>query len=181
MDERLIEKERKKTVIYEGKIINLRVDDIVLPDGNDAKREYVEHRGGASILAVDGEDNVYLVRQFRYPYREILEEIPAGKLEMGEDPIETARRELQEETGLVGDIIPYGLIYPTPGYTNENLYIYLATNLKKGDTHFDEDEFLDVVKRPIRDVLQDIYEGKIKDGKTCYAVLKYAHQKNIRI
>lgn len=173
-DKHLIETELKNNTLFTGRIINLRDDDVLLPNGKQAKREYVEHRGGASILAVDDDKNVYLVRQFRYPYREVLLEIPAGKLEKGEDPATTAARELEEETGFVGNIKPYGLIYPTPGYTNEHLYVFLAENLKRTHVHCDEDEFLDVVKLPIQTVLKDILDGKIKDGKTCYAVLKYA-------
>ena len=173
MDENLIEKTLSSSELYHGRIVKLKLDDIELPDGNKAKREYVEHPGGAAILAVDGED-MWLVRQFRYPYKEVIEEIPAGKLEQGEDAIATAKRELIEEIGFEADSIePFGMIYPTPGYTNEHLYIFLAKGLKKRETHLDEDEFVSAVKHPIKDVLSGILDGKIKDGKTCYAVLKY--------
>ncbi|MDE6302116.1 MAG: NUDIX hydrolase [Clostridia bacterium] len=172
----LTETEKKANVVYEGRIISLRNDDVILPDGKLAKREYVCHRGGASILAIDDENYVYLVRQFRYPYREELLEIPAGKLEEGEEAIVTARRELEEETGLVADeILPFGMIYPTPGYTNEHLYIFLAKGLKPTQAHLDEGEFLRVEKMPFDEVLKKVLSGEIKDGKTCYAVLKYAH------
>ena len=171
----LTETEKKANVVYEGRIITLRNDDIVLPDGRDAKREYVSHRGGAAVLAVDGEGYVYLVRQFRYPYREELVEIPAGKLEEGEDAIVTARRELEEEIGMTADeILPFGVIYPTPGYTNEHLHIFLAKGLKKGSMHLDDGEFLRVERVPFKTVLQRVLNGEIKDGKTCYAVMKYA-------
>lgn len=173
MDENLIEKTLNSKELYHGRIINLKLDDVELPDGNKAKREFVEHPGGAAILAVDGED-MWLVRQFRYPYKEVIEEIPAGKLEAGEDAIVTAERELIEEIGYDCEHIePLGMIYPTPGYTNEHLYIFLATGLKKRETHLDEDEFVSAYKRPIKDVLDDILSGRIKDSKTCYAVLKY--------
>ena len=176
MNDNLIEKTLSSREIYNGRIINVKLDDVKLPDGNESKREYVEHPGGAAILAVDGED-MWLVRQFRYPYREVIEEIPAGKLEKGEDAIVTAKRELVEEIGYDCDSIePFGMIYPTPGYTNEHLYIFLATGLKKRHTHFDEDEFISAYKRPIKDVLADILSGRIKDSKTCYAVLKYSLQ-----
>ena len=172
----LTEIEKQANVVYEGRIISLRNDDIILPDGKPAKREYVCHRGGASILAVDDENYVYLVRQFRYPYREELLEIPAGKLEEGEEAIVTARRELEEETGLVADEIePFGLIYPTPGYTNENLYVFLATGLKPTKAHLDEGEFLRVERLPFDEVFEKVISGEIKDGKTCFAILKYAH------
>ncbi|MBO5776170.1 MAG: NUDIX hydrolase, partial [Clostridia bacterium] len=110
----LIEKEVNAHTLYSGKIINLRVDDIALPNGDCAIREYVEHKGGAAVLPIDNEGNAYLVKQFRYPYRELLLEIPAGKLEVGEPPIVTATRELKEETGFVGKVEPYGVLYPTP-------------------------------------------------------------------
>lgn len=167
------EKEIKKNVIYSGKILTLRVDDIMTPDGKNAKREYVEHRGGAGILAVDEEEHVYLVRQYRYAYREELLEIPAGELEEGEPPMVTATRELEEETGLSGNIMEFGLLYPTPGYTNEPLYIFLATDLKKKDAHLDEGEFLDVIRMPFAKAYEMVISGEIKDGKTCYAILKY--------
>lgn len=178
----LKETEAQAHTKYEGRIITLRVDDILLPDGRPAKREYVCHRGGASILAVDEEECVYLVRQFRYPYREELLEIPAGKLEEGEEAIVTARRELEEETGLIADDIkPFGLIYPTPGYTNENLYVFLAVGLHASKAHLDDGEFLRVERMPFKEVLQMVIDGRIKDGKTSYAVLKYAAINNIGV
>ena len=181
MDENLIEKTLSSKELYHGKIINLWLDDVELPDGKQSKREFVEHHGGAGILAIDG-DNMWLVKQFRYPYKEVLEEIPAGKLEKGEEAIVTAKRELIEEIGYSCDTIEqFGLIYPTPGYTNEPLYIFLATDLKKKETHLDEDEFISAYTRPIKDVLKDIIDGKIKDGKTCYAVLKYCLLNNITL
>ena len=174
MDEKLIEKEVKANKLYDGRIINLRVDDVLLPDGRAAKREYVEHRGGAAILAIE-EGQVYLVRQFRYPYREVLLEIPAGKLEAGEEPIVTAARELEEETGLRAERIePYGVIYPSPGYTNEKLYIFVAYGSKQSAAHPDSDEFLNVVRMPVAEAIDKVTSGEIKDSKTCYALLKYA-------
>lgn len=167
-------------LIYDGRIISVYNDDVILPDGSKSKREYVAHPGGASVLAVDSDNNVFLVRQFRYPYREVVLEIPAGKLEKGEDPISAAARELEEEIGVTGEITPYGLIYPTPGYTDERLYVFLAENLVATHPHPDDGEFLDVIKMPISEVLDDILSGKIKDGKTCYAVLKYAQEHDIK-
>ncbi|MCM1305854.1 MAG: NUDIX hydrolase [Bacteroides sp.] len=174
----LTEIEKTAHVLYEGWIISLRVDDVTLPDGRDAKREYVSHRGGAAVLAVDDEEYVYLVRQFRYPYREELVEIPAGKLEEGEEAIYTARRELDEEIGMTAEeILPFGVIYPTPGYTDEHLHIFLAKGLKKTHMHLDDGEFLRVERVPYKTVLSQVLSGEIKDGKTCYAILKYALHK----
>ena len=167
------EKQIKSNVIYEGKILTLKVDDIQTHNGRFSKREYVVHRGGAGVLAIDENDYVYLVRQYRYAYREELLEIPAGKLEEGESPLTTVRRELEEETGLHGDIREFGLLYPTPGYTNEPLYIFVATNLKQSERHPDEGEFLDVVRISFDEVYEMVMSGKIRDAKTAYAVLKY--------
>lgn len=170
----LAEKELSANYVYKGKILNLRADDVELPDGRHSKREYVEHRGGASVLAVDNEGYVYLVKQYRYAYREAILEIPAGKLEAGEDPMVTAERELSEETGLSGKIEPFGLLYPTPGYTNEPLYVYLATELKAGNNHLDDDEFLSVVRIKFDEALGMVLSGEIRDAKTAYAILRYA-------
>lgn len=174
-DNNLIEKELVANKIYNGRIINLRNDDVLLPNGEKSKREYVEHPGGATILAIDDDENVYMIRQFRYPYREVIWEVPAGKLEKGEDPKEAARRELEEEIGMTCEKIEdFGLIYPSPGYTNENLYIYIATGLKESKQHLDDNEFLNVVKMPFKEALEKVKTNEIKDSKTCYALLKYA-------
>lgn len=171
----LTETEKSSRNVYNGRIISLKVDEVVLPDGKISEREYVCHRGGASVLAVDEQNYVYLVRQFRYPYREELVEIPAGKLEDGESAIVTAARELEEEIGMTADeIIPYGVLYPTPGYTNERLYVFLAKGLKPSRMHLDDGEFLRVERTPFADVLKRVTSGEIRDGKTCFAVLKYA-------
>ncbi len=178
-DDNLIEKRISSEKKFSGKIIDLSVDFVLLPDGKKAEREYVSHRGGASVLAIDNEQNMYLVRQFRYPYGKILLEIPAGKLESGEDPAVAAARELEEETGFTGIITSYGSIYPTPGYTNENLFIFLATDLKQTHRHPDEDEFVDVVKMPLKSVLKKVLDNEIKDAKTCYAVLRYCYENGV--
>ena len=169
----LTEKTVKKNYIYRGKIVNLRCDDAELPDGKTCTREVVEHPGGAAILCVkDGK--VALVRQFRYAYGEELLEIPAGKLNFGEDPMLAAKRELEEETGLLAERLDYLLtLYPTPGYTNEKIYIYRALGVKEGRQHLDEDEFLSVVYLPVEEVIEKIKCGEIKDAKTIAALLLY--------
>jgi len=171
----LEEKQKNSKTIYDGRIISVKLDEVTLPDGSTSSREYVCHRGGASVLAVDGEGYIYLVRQFRYPYREVIDEIPAGKLEAGEEPIETARRELEEETGLIAEKIEeLGLLYPTPGYTNEKLYVFLATGLKKSRQCLDEGEFLNVERIKFSDALEKVLTGQFHDAKTCYGILKTA-------
>lgn len=169
------EEQISSQTIYSGRIIDVCLDDVRLPDGKLSQREYVKHRGGACILAVDDDDSVYLVRQYRYPYGAVIAEIPAGKLESGEEPAVTAARELEEEVGVKAEhILPYGVLYPTPGYTNERIYVFLATELKKSRTHFDDEEFINVVKMPFAELLEKVIRGEIHDAKTCYATLKYA-------
>jgi len=169
------EKTIKQNAIYSGKILKVFVDDVEVTNGHRTTREYCDHPGGVGILPIDDEGNAYLVRQFRYPYREELLEIPAGKLEPGEDPFECGARELREETGFsANDIKTLGMIYPSPGYVNERLYLYLARGLTPGETCPDEDEFLSVSKIPFDELLNMVMQDKIHDAKTVSAVLKAA-------
>lgn len=159
-----------KNYIFRGKIINVRCDDAVLPDGKPCKREIVEHGGGAAVLYVRGDD-VLLVKQYRYAYGEELYEIPAGKLEKGEDPAVTAARELEEEAGFIPEkMIPLYVLYPTPGYTNEKIYIYRAEGVREGRVHLDEGEFLSSAFYPLQEVCGMIGRGEIKDAKTIVAI-----------
>lgn len=165
------EKTVSKNYIYRGKILSLRCDDAVLPDGKPCKREIVEHSGGAAVLAKT-QEGIALVRQYRYAYGEELYEIPAGKLNSGEDPMLAAARELSEETGLIAEKLELlTVLYPTPGYTNEKIYVYEAKGIRKGASHLDEGEFLDVEYLPEEEVLAMIGDGRIRDGKTIAAVL----------
>ena len=169
----LEEKTTKVNYIYKGKIINVRCDEAELPDGRPCKREMIEHPGGASVLCVH-EGKAALVRQFRYAYGEALLEIPAGKLERGEDPMLAAKRELEEETGLTAESLRHIFtLYPTPGYTNEKIYIYEAVNVKKGQQHLDEGEFLNVVYLPVEEAVRMVKEGEICDAKTIVALQHY--------
>ncbi len=169
------EKKIGTTEIYNGRIIKVRNDDIILPDGNKADREVVSHPGGAGVVAIDGENNIILVKQYRYPYGEELLEIPAGKRDKGEDPLVTAKRELMEETGAVAQrLIGLGEVYPTPGYVDEVIYIYKAIGLTFGEKRPDEDEFVATVKIPFKQAVQMVLGGEIKDAKTQIAILKCA-------
>ena len=160
--------------LYQGRIINVRNDLIKLPNGKNAQREYVEHRGGVAVLAVDEKGMVPLVRQFRYPLGGHLWEIPAGKLEAGERPDEAIRRELKEEAGLVaGKMESLGSFYPTCGYSNEIIRLYLATDLTYVGAKPDEDEFLELKYVPLDALYQKCLSGEIRDGKTLVAVMKY--------
>lgn len=162
-----------QTVIFRGKIVTLRVDDARLPNGDTAKREVVEHPGGVCIAALTGEDELLFVRQFRYPYAAVIPELPAGKLNPGEDPLEAGKRELQEETGAVAARYEsLGQLYPSPGYCGEIIYMYLATGLTFGEMNPDEDEFLEVERIPLDKAVEMVLSGEIKDAKTQAAVLK---------
>lgn len=168
-----MEKEIKRNYIYQGKILNLRVDDALLPDNKSCKREIVEHSGGACVLYVE-EGKVLLVRQYRYAYKECMYEIPAGKLEKGEEPVRAAMRELEEEGGIKADTLCLlHIIYPTPGYTNEKIYIYQATRGEKTQKRLDEGEFLDTEYVPLEKAREMIEKGEIKDAKTIIALQNY--------
>ncbi len=159
--------------VYEGKIVKLTVDHARLPDGSTAIREVVYHPGGVGILALDENGNVPLVRQYRYPIQRELLEIPAGKLEPGEDPREAAMRELSEETGFeAGELTYLGSALASPGFCTERLHMYLARNLTRRKSHPDEDEFLDVVTVPFETLVQQVMDGTIEDAKTLATVLK---------
>ncbi len=172
----LKEKQLKSEQIYKGAIINLFLDDIQLPDGNFAKREYVRHPGGICVVPVTDEGEIMLVRQYRYPYGEEVIEIPAGKRDcFDEDPLEGGKRELKEELGITAEKFVFlGTFYPTPGYTDEVIYMYAAFGLSFGETNPDEDEFVLPEKIKLEKLVDMIMEGKIPDGKTQAAVLKVA-------
>ena len=168
-----IEKEVQKNYIYRGKIITLRCDDALLPNGQPCKREIIEHSGGACVLYVE-DNKILLVRQYRYAYGESLYEIPAGKLEKGEDPILAAARELEEEAGVRAKELQLLYVsYPTPGYTNEKIYIYRAYGGEKVSAHLDEDEFLEAEYIPVETVKEMLKNGEIRDAKTIIALQAY--------
>ncbi len=162
-----------QNIIYRGKIITVRVDDARLPNGATSKREVVEHPGGVCIAALTDQDELLFVRQFRYPYGEVIPELPAGKLNAGEDPLPAGKRELKEETGATAaHYESLGQLYPSPGYCGEIIHLYLATGLSFGDMCPDEDEFLEVERIPLKTAVDMVMSGEIKDAKTQAAVLK---------
>ncbi len=168
-----IEKTVNKNYIYKGKIVTVRRDDALLPNGQPCIRELIEHSGGASVLYIE-DGKVLLVRQFRYAYGESIYELPAGKLEAGEDPILAAARELEEEAGVkAGRLELLFVLYPTPGYTNEKIYIYRARDCKRVAAHLDEGEFLDVEYVPLDRAREMLETGELKDGKTIVALQAY--------
>lgn len=171
----LKEKLIKSNLIYDGRILQLYNDEVELPGGKHSRREYVNHSGGCAVLAVDDEGYIYLVEQYRYPYAEVMLEIPAGKRNKDEDPKECALRELEEECGLVTDKADKFLeIYPTVAYSNEHIYVYLAHGLQATHAHLDDGEFLNVRRIPFAEALKKVMDMEIKDSKTVAAILKYA-------
>ena len=159
--------------VYKGKIVTLKVDEALLPNGATAGREVVEHPGGVCVLALQEDGTVPLVRQFRYPLGDVMLELPAGKLEYGEEPRPAAIRELGEEVGLEpGELTDLGHIYVSPGFCTEKLHMYLAREVKRVPVHPDEDEFLDIVHLPFGELADMVMSGEITDGKTVAPVLK---------
>ena len=160
-------------VKYKGVIVNVRLDRAELVNGALVRREVVEHPGGVTILPIDDEGNCWLVRQFRYPFQKSILEAPAGKLEPGEAHRLSAERELSEETGFTADTFLYlGPSFVSPGISTEVLHIYLALGLHAGESHPDENEFLNAEKFKLDDVVDMVMRGEIEDGKTIVAVLK---------
>lgn len=169
----LTEKALSSERIFDGVILHVRRDEVELPGGGRSFREVVDHPGGVCVLALDGQDQALLVSQYRYPYGRVLREVPAGKLEYGEDPCAAALRELREETGAVpGEFRPLGELYPSPGYCGEIIRMYLARDLTFGETDLDEDEFLNVERVPFGELVDQVLAGEIRDAKTIAAVLK---------
>ena len=159
--------------VHTGRIVNLRSDTVRLQNGKIAGREVVEHNGGVVIAAVTETGGIIAVRQYRYPVSEELLELPAGKLERGEDPLECAKRELSEETGNTAKTwVDLGKIYPSPGFCEETLYIFLALELTRGQAHPDEDEFLSVEEISFTDFWDMIMSNTLPDAKTIVGVTK---------
>lgn len=169
LEEKTLSSEQK----FDGKIVKLYVDSVELEDGKKSFREVIKHPGGVCVLPMDEEGNVLFVRQFRYPHKKVLLEIPAGKLEYGENPSECGIRELKEETGCTCDRYEYlGSLIPTPAYCGEVIHMYLARGLHYGEQKLDSGEFLDIEKIPLDRAVEMIMNNEIEDSKTQIAVLK---------
>ena len=172
----LEEKKLRSEEIYNGRILRVTRDTVLLENGTEAFREVVHHPGGACVVPVTPEGDVLMVRQFRYPHLAETLEVPAGKLEYGENPQECAERELREEVGGETDCLePLGSLLPTPAYDKEVIYMYLARDIRQpAGQSLDADEFLDVVRMPLADAVQAVMENRIQDAKTQIALLKTA-------
>lgn len=169
----LEEKTLSSETVFEGKIFTITHDTVELENGNTAIRDCLLHHGGVCVLPVNENNEVLLVKQFRYPFRTVLTEIPAGKLEYGEDHRQCGLRELKEEIGAEPESFEYlGCLYPTVAYDTEIIHMYLARGLRFGEQHLDRDEFIDVVKMPFEEALQLVYDNELPDAKTQLAILK---------
>lgn len=169
--EKTIESEDK----FVGRVIHVKLDKVELEDGSEAFREIVAHPGGVAVAALTDNNELLFVRQFRSPYKEVLLELPAGKLEKGMDPLENGKRELLEETGAVGrGYMTLGKLYPSPGYCGEIIHLYFCRVDHYDEQKLDEGEFLDVVKIPLDTAVQMVMRGELPDAKTQTAVLKTA-------
>ena len=167
------EKTLSERNIFDGKIIRVHVDDVELSDGTKSFREVVEHSGGVCVAALTDEKELYFVRQYRYPFKRVLLELPAGKLEVGEIPLEAGLRELEEECGVRADrVIDMGTVYPTVAYCSEIIYLFAATGLHPVIQHLDEGELLSVEKIPLEKAAEMVIAGEISDAKTVALVLK---------
>lgn len=163
----------KSKEVFNGKVIHVRVDDVRLENGAESVREVVHHNGGVCVLPLTENNEVIFVKQFRYPYMEQVLEIPAGKLEKGEAHYEAGKRELLEETGCICSEYTYmGKLYPSPGYVDEVIYLYLAQGLEYREQNLDEDEFLDTVKIPFEKAVEMVMSNEIYDSKTQVCLLK---------
>ena len=177
---KLEEKKKKQKTIYDGKIVTLLLDEVELPNGRKTKREVVNHPRGVTVAALTDDNELLFVRQYRYPFKEVVLELPAGKLEKGEDHAECGRRELLEETGCTcSEYIYLGEMLPTPAYNSEITYMYLAKGLTFTSQSLDPDEFLDVERIPLSEAVAQVMDGTIRDGKTQIAILKAARMLGI--
>lgn len=169
-DEHLIEKTLSTETLYEGRIIDLTIETVELPNGKEARREVVRHPGAVTVLAITDDNKILLVRQFRKPCDRVLIEIPAGKLEPGEDPLSSAKRELEEETGYQAREWQHlNSFYTSPGFADELIHLYVARGLVQTEQKLDQDEFLDLIEASVDDVRKMVENQEIYDAKTLTA------------
>lgn len=174
-EEMLIEKEKSSELIYDGKVLHLYRDEVILPDGSEGIREYCNHNGGVCVLPLTDDGKVICVRQYRYAHRRCTVEIPAGKLEKGErdDLRSAALRELKEETGAeCAELIYLGEMYPSPALLSEVIYMFFARGLTFGEKDLDDDEFLECEYYPLEEMVEMVCDGRILDAKTQIATLR---------
>ena len=177
-DKNLVEKKISSENVFDGVLLHVKRDDVELPNGHNAVREWIKHPGASAVIPLLPDNQIILVRQFRYAVGKVTLEVPAGKLDkLGEDPIECAKRELGEETGYTaGKIWKLTTIATTVGFSDEYIHLYAASDLTPGKIHPDSDEFINVVKIPLTAALQMVESGKIFDAKSAVSILLLAKQ-----
>jgi ADP-ribose pyrophosphatase len=164
-------------LIFSGRVFKVRVDTVALPGGRRATREVVEHNGAVAMVPIDAQGNVVLVSQYRHPVGETLLEIPAGRLEAGEDPLQCAARELAEEIGeRPARLDPLGAVYVAPGYSSELIHYFIAADFTPDPVPPDDDEIIDCVRIPLAEAREMCRRGEIRDGKTVYGILLAAER-----
>ncbi len=169
----LYEKTISSKTAYEGKIFKIKSDTVLLENNTEAIREVIMHHGGVCVVPVTDENEIIMVRQFRYPFADIITEIPAGKLNPGEDHFECGRRELLEETGMTAESMTYiGYTTPLPAYCTEKIHLYIAKGLTFSSQSLDADEFLDVIKIPFEKAVDMVINNELTDAKTQVAIMK---------
>lgn len=179
-DNELRENTVSRRDIYEGRIFSVHVDEVSLPNGSVSTREIVDHHGGVCVAALNDRGEIAMVRQFRYAYGETVLELPAGKLEKGENPDDAIRRELKEEVGAEGkNWHSMGRLYPTPGYVSEIIHLYSCDICSVGEQDLDEDEFLNVIFMPLEEAVQRVLSGEITDSKSQTLILKCAIERGL--
>jgi len=185
MDDRELKELGERTIdsreVYSGRLLHVFSDNVELPNGRITKRELIRHGGAVAVVPLTDDGFVIAERQFRYPFQSVLTEIPAGKLDSAdEDHLSAAKRELKEETGFVADTwIDLGPLYPSIAYTTEVIYLYLAKDLRQEKQKLDEGEFLNVIRIPLKEFVERIMSGEIRDAKTQAAILKVARLENV--
>ena len=171
---KLIEKKLKSDLVYQGSFLNVRKDEVELPNGKKSTREYIPHPGAAMIVPVTDSGKLVMLRQFRYAVQSVFIEFPAGKIDAGEEPLATAKRELQEETGLIATTYQHlTTVHPVIGYSNEKIEIYLAKGLTQSEARLDEEEFLDVFEITDDQAMEMMKKGEITDVKTMVGLFWY--------
>ena len=176
MPTKLIERKISSEKVFSGELLQVYKDQVTLPDGGKAGREWIKHPGASAVLPVFKNGDVMLVKQFRYPLSQIFYEVPAGKIDKGEPPGDTAIRELKEETGLVGGNIAYvGHFHPAIGFSDEVIHFYVAWDLEESMQSVDIDEFVQMARMPLHEVITMIENGQITDGKTMVCVHRAMH------